>query len=360
MGVLSRRRFLATGAATSVIALGMPVRGHDAAGPGQWTPRADLPFPVQEIYPAPFWKSSGTGPSLKPTPFNIIVNAGGLAPGAPFDVSDRTLWYDPQTDLWGEGAPLPAPRHHLMLVNNNGYLYGLGGFARDAIGGWRMRADNWRLSDINGVWEPMSPLPHPQAEAACCSLGGFIHVAGGRAPAGSRNQDWSDHIDTDEHWVYDPARHRWSALAPLPTPRNSTACVAMNSVMFVIGGRTVSGGNSAAVEVYDPLSDRWDKVRPMPKAQGGLAAATLGGKIYVFGGEYFSPGGGGVFSDAWEYDPREDRWRAVADMTRPRHGLGAVAIGDAIYVVGGAAKAGGEETSAAVDAFTMTPSGAKP
>ena len=71
-------------------------------------------------------------------------------------------------------------------------------------------------------------------------------------------------------------------------------------------------------------------------------------------------GGGGVFADAWEYDPREDRWRAVADMTRPRHGLGAVAIGDAIYVVGGAAKAGGEETSTAVDAFTMTPSGAKP
>ena len=352
MNGLNRRQFLAAGATTAALTFGSRAGAHDQSL-GLWAARADMPFPVQEIYPAPFWKASEARPSLKPTPFNIVVNAGGLAPGAPYNVTDRTVWYDPQTDLWGEGALLPAPRHHLMLVNNNGYLYGLGGFARDAEGGWRMRADNWRLGDINGAWAPMRPLPHPQAEAACCSLGGFIHVVGGRAPTGSRNRDWSDHIDTDEHWIYDPALDRWHDLAPLPTPRNSTAGVIVNSVLFVIGGRTVRGGNSAAVEVYDPLSDRWDKARPMPKAQGGLAAAALDGKIYVFGGEYFGPGGGGVFSNAWEYDPREDRWRAVADMTRPRHGLGAVTIGDAVYVVGGAAKPGGEETSAAVDAFTI-------
>jgi N-acetylneuraminic acid mutarotase len=90
----------------------------------------------------------------------------------------------------------------------------------------------------------------------------------------------------------------------------------------------------------------------MPKAQAGLAASVLGGKIYVFGGEYFNAGGG-VFPDAWEYDPRTDEWRAVAAMPRPRHGLGAVTLDNAIYVLGGAARAGAEATSAALDRFEI-------
>ena len=47
------------------------------------------------------------------------------------------------------------------------------------------------------------------------------------------------------------------------------------------------------------------------------------------------PGGnGGVFSETWEYNPRTDKWRGVAAMPHPRHGLGAVSIGNAIYVLG--------------------------
>ena len=55
---------------------------HDAELPiGSWAPLADMPFPVQEIYPAPFWrKSENAGASLKPQSFNIVVNAGGLTP----------------------------------------------------------------------------------------------------------------------------------------------------------------------------------------------------------------------------------------------------------------------------------------
>jgi len=353
MNGITRRRFVAAGAAAGTCALGVRAIAHETNGPSVWTAKADMPFPVQEIYPAPFWKSGAASQSLKPQPHDILVNAGGLTPTKPFNVTDETVWFDPAANEWGEGAPLPAPRHHLMLVNNNRALYGVGGFARDANAGWRMRADCWRLDAIDGAWTPVASIPHPQGEAVCVSLGGFIHVVGGRAPAGSRNRDWADHIDTDKHWVYDAGADRWASAAPLPTPRNSAAGAVVNGVLYVIGGRTVGGGNTAAVEVYDPLSNRWDAVRPMPKAQGGLAAATLNGRIYAFGGEYFGAGGGGVYAEAWEYNPRTDRWRAVAPMLRPRHGLGAVTLRDAIYVVGGAAEAGGEATSAATDAFSM-------
>ncbi len=328
-----------------------PVAVAEETPPGTWTPLADMPFPVQEIYPAPFWKASA--PALKPKPFNILVNAGGLTADGQYNVTDVVTYYDPRDDRWRYGAPLPDARHHLALVNNNGYLYGVGGFARNAGGGWQMRANCWRTGAIDQPWTLMRPMPHPQAETVCASLNGFIHVAGGRAPSGSANRNWSDHIDTDEHWVYDAAANRWFSAAPLPTARNSAAGAVVNNALYVIGGRTVSDGNSAVVEVYDPLSDRWEQGRPMPKAQGGLAAAVSRGKIYVFGGEFFAPGGGGVFAESWEYDPGADQWRAVAPMPRKRHGLGAVAIDNIIYVLGGAARAGGNDTSAALDRFEI-------
>ncbi len=353
MRKFERRAVLAGGAALGAGAL-LPGRAFANGGPmGAWTPLADMPFPVQEIYPAPFRKAADPGPSLKPNPLDLLVNAGGLTPAGAFNVTDKVTFYDPAYDAWGFATSLPAPRHHLGLVNNNGFLYGVGGFARDRNGGWQMQAGNWRLTDLKGEWTPMAALPHPQAESVTQSLQGFVHVAGGRSPAGSRNSEWADHIDTDEHWYYDPRDNRWRALAPMLTARNSAAGAVVNGVLYVIGGRTVAGGNTTAVEVYDPLSDRWEKARPMPKAQGGLAAAALNGKIYAFGGEYFDPRPGGVFAESWEYDPDKDQWRAVAAMPRRRHGLGAVKLGEAIYVLGGAAKPSGEETSAALDKFEI-------
>ncbi len=345
---INRRSVLAGAAAA-----GLPLRAFaDDAPIGAWTPLASMPFPVQEIYPAPFWKAPERA-TAKPIPFNILVNAGGLTPDREYNVTDEVTFYDPYYDKWGFARPLPEPRHHIALVNNNGYLFAIGGFARNANGGWQMRADNWRIGAIGDDWAPMRPLPHPQAEMVCASVNGTIHVVGGRAPAGSRNREWDDHIDTDQHWYYDPAADDWFSAAPMPTPRNSSAGAVRNGVLYVIGGRTVSDGNVATVEVYDPLSDRWEQARPMPKAQGGLAAAVLGQKIYVFGGEYFTGAGGGVFAEAWEYDPYRDKWRAVAAMPRPRHGLGAVGLNNAIYVLGGAAQAGGNATSAALDKFEI-------
>ena len=88
----------------------------------------------------------------------------------------------------------------------------------------------------------------------------------------------------------------------------------------------------------------------MPQAQGGLAAASLGGKLYAFGGEFFD-NGGGVYPESWVYEPAADRWQALPDMPHPRHGLGAVVKDEAIYVIGGALKASGVETSALVEVF---------
>lgn len=78
----------------------------------------------------------------------------------------------------------------------------------------------------------------------------------------------------------------------------------------------------------------------MPTARGGLAAAALHGKIYVFGGEV-----PGVFSEDEAYDPATDIWRPMAPMPDARHGIGAVAVADTIFISGGGPVAGFGVTS---------------
>jgi hypothetical protein len=66
-----------------------------------------------------------------------------------------------------------------------------------------------------------------------------------------------------------------------------------------------------------------------------LAAASADGKLYVFEGEIPA-----VFAQTEEYDPAARVWRRVADMPTPRHGMGAVANGELIHVIGGGSVAG--------------------
>lgn len=362
----NRRETLFGVAAAGAGVLGIVgARAHPhPAPPGSWQSRADMPFPVQEIYPTAFERLVADPRVAKPASVRLLVNAGGMTPTprGPFAASAVTAIYDPTRDEWRYGPALPQGRHHLAVVTLHGRLYAAGGFASDAEGGWRMRAELWRLDDLNaGVWMPATPLPTPQAEAVAVALNGFLHIVGGRSPATSRNSHWRDHIDVDRHWAYDPRRDEWFERRPVPTPRNSAAGAVLGGLLYVIGGRTVRGGVLPTAEIYDPLSDRWDRIAPLPKSksrkaphgQAGLAAAAWNGKIYAMGGEWFDDAGGGVYADMWEYDPRADRWRAVAPMPRPRHGLGAVALDDGIYVCGGATSPGAKGTSAFLDRFTI-------
>lgn len=345
---MQRRRFLITAGAASLV---RPARAAPA-GDGAWAPRADMPFPVQEIYPALYRR--GDAP--------VIVNAGGLSPRLGDPVRRPTAVYDPAADEWTRGADLPEARHHLALAalgEPTPALHAIGGFRREGLNIWAMQTQNWRIEDVaTGPWEEARPLPAPQAEAMTLVHAGRIHMIGGRTPSGSRNRDWNDQTDIGVHRIYDPARDAWSEGAPLPAPRNSAAGAVLNGALYVVSGRTVAGGNTPACHAYDPAADSWREIAPLPapirqpapRGQGGLAAAPLNGRLYAFGGEWFA-GEGGVYADAWEYDPETDAWRAIAAMARPRHGLGAVAFNDVIYAIGGASKRGGNSTNGFVDAF---------
>ncbi|MEQ9314460.1 MAG: kelch repeat-containing protein [Henriciella sp.] len=304
--------------------------------PSGWRDGTSLPFPVQEIYPG---LHNGR-----------IHLAGGFVAedGRITGPTAEHHAFNPATGYWERETPLPAPRHHPQLISYRNSLYCIGGFQSgdDAI--WQMRGGVWRYDDADKSWNVAPAMPAPNGESVTAVADGLLFVIGGRLPKAERNLDWSDHTDVATNWMFDGSK--WRDAAPMPTARNSAAGGVIDGYIHVVGGRTVGGGNNSEHEAYDPASDRWERRAPMPKAQGGLAAAAVGDKLYAFGGEYFD-NGGGVYPDAWEYDALTDKWRHIADMPKPRHGLGAVAIGGDIYVIGGALKAGGTDTSAAVEIY---------
>jgi N-acetylneuraminic acid mutarotase len=309
-----------------------------------WMQATSLPVRTQEIYPAVL--------------DGRIYVAGGLSPdagGSGMGILDRAFRWSPDTDRggsWEEIAALPEPRHHPNLVGHAGSVFAIGGFRAGNGGAWNMIASNTRYDPVSGSWSEAAPLPEPLAETCAVSLGGTIHSATGRQPAGEANAGWPDHTDSGTHFVYDAGEDRWHRAAPNPHPRNSAAGAVLNGRFHIVGGRRVGDGNETRHEAYDPQSDVWHSLAPLPQGQGGLAAATVQGRIYAFGGEYFGPEGGGVYPQLWVYDPRADRWDAGPDMLTPRHGLGGVALDGRIFAIAGATGPSAQGTSARMEVLT--------
>lgn len=299
-----------------------------------WDVRADIPYRVQEVYPA-LHKGQ-------------IYLAGGFSPDLdPADqgISNRVYIYNPDSDEWSQGPSLPEPRHHPYLVSTGAELFSIGGFIAANGGQWSASKDIFRLNETTGSWEKVADLLIPQSETVAAYIGDKIYIASGRTPVGTQNANWNDQGDIDSLQVFNPSTLDVSFGQAASIRRNSGAGAVIDGKLYVVGGRVVGGGNVTANEVFDPATGQWRTLAPMPNAQGGIAAAALEGRLYVFGGEFFNNSGGGVYSESWEYNPATDAWSPIADMPVPRHGLGAVTVGDQVFVIAGATQAGGSGTT---------------
>ena len=70
--------------------------------------------------------------------------------------------YDPATDSWSIGAPLPTPRYALAVCSLNNKIYTFGGY-QGAFGTVTLRADNEQYDPSKDIASPVitSPTPSP-------------------------------------------------------------------------------------------------------------------------------------------------------------------------------------------------------
>lgn len=132
---------------------------------------------------------------------------------------------------------------------------------------------------------------------------------------------------------------KWVKLAPFPEPAEELVGAAAGGKLYVFLGIAPGWKPIGMVYEYDPATDKWTKKKPMPLLSHHVAFTEYRGKIYVFGGFKYPDSGPAAWvpiDNAWEYDPATDTWKALAPLPTKRGSPVAVAVGDKIYVIGGA------------------------
>lgn len=168
-------------------------------------------------------------------------------------------------------------------------------------------------------------------------IGGFI-LASLVAGCSSENSETDPTVSGDPGT--ETATGVWSEKAPTPTARSGFRNVAINGKVYVMGG--FSGGSRLGlVEEFDTSTQTWTNCgMPAPDngcasmitARSGFGATVVDGIIYIFGGRSEPTTWINVVE---AYDPANNIWTAKADMPTTRDGIGVVAIGTEIYLIGG-------------------------
>lgn len=141
---------------------------------------------------------------------------------------------------------------------------------------------------------------------------------------------------------------KWTKIAPFPEPSEEILGATANGKMYVFAGLAPLWKPKGLVYEYDPASDKWTKKNTMALPSHHVAFTEYKGKIYAFGGFVLPQTGPAAWvpiNNAWEYDPQADSWKALAPMPMKRGSSLAAAVGDKIYVIGGATTRGSNETS---------------
>jgi len=98
-----------------------------------------------------------------------------------------------------------------------------------------------------------SSMPTPRMAINSASVDGKIYIFGGVTKQGRI---------TSLVEAYDCATNKWTKKAAMPTRRGMAAAVALNKLVYVVGGRNANG-ITTAVEAYNTARNSWKKVKPL-------------------------------------------------------------------------------------------------
>jgi N-acetylneuraminic acid mutarotase len=191
-------------------------------------------------------------------------------------------------------------------------------------------------------WAKLAPFPDSSEEVYGSAAGGKLYVFGGLAPG------WTPKGLVYE---YDPATDKWTKKKNMPLFSHHVAVVELNGKIYVMGGFTKpQSGPTAWIPIdnaweYDPANDTWKALAPLPTKRGSPVATVVNGKIYVIGGATTNEGSKEagmhparphrVVGTNEVYDPATNTWEKRRDMPTPRNHAAIGAVNGKIYVIGG-------------------------
>jgi N-acetylneuraminic acid mutarotase len=175
-------------------------------------------------------------------------------------------------------------------------------------------------------WALLAEMPNPRGETASAVLDGKVYVAGGYTGL--------DFQTTALVSIYDVASNTWTAGPPLPAPRNHAAAATLDGVLYVSGG-TGPDGQPADNLWCLGRDGAWTDLPSMPGRRSAHRMVALDGRLYIVGGVGGLLSGPGMAGLELVFDPGTASWSQLAGMSPILDHLGAVAVGDRIWTIGG-------------------------
>jgi N-acetylneuraminic acid mutarotase len=277
------------------------------------------------------WQAQSPLPEPRAALLHAVVGSRLLAAGGTLWKEGRKIWsrrcdlFDPVTNSWSAGPPLPMPRADSAVVEAGGEFLFLGG-----------TSEGRALDDVlvfNGTgWRsrPEMRLPGPSSYAQAALVGRRIYLFGGLEKTGdiasARRDVWM--------WNLDAPRNGWLLVSQMPEPaRSNYAFAVLGGKAYIFGGVTSTGEgfrNLSDSWSYDFNSNAWLSLPSVPNATRAWSAAVWQGAILLLGGytEQFE-------SNVLSYSPRSRSFTYSGSLPRGLADVSVLAIDKDIYVTGG-------------------------
>lgn len=182
----------------------------------------------------------------------VYVQGGSIAPGEQ-DAESRLWIFDPATETWTEGAPMPARGRFLQQMATIGStIYVLGGIGLKAGEDGRMQRDMlteaWSYSEAAG-WRRLSYLPHFCAAGPTPApvIDGRIYLLGGD-DATVKGYTPQNHPGFHNFTLcYTPGTDTWADAGEMAVARAVLPCAEWNGLAVIVNGEQRPGKRSNQV-----------------------------------------------------------------------------------------------------------------
>jgi N-acetylneuraminic acid mutarotase len=175
-------------------------------------------------------------------------------------ISQRTAdMYDPITDTWTALQAMPTIRQHAAAAVVDTLIYVVGGRYFEEIedpnlSGWLLvNNDAFEIYDpTTDSWSRGAPLPTARGALAAATVDKRIYAFGGEYfPDGTATSPGTV-FDVTE--MYDPALGVWTTLAPMPIGHHAPSVTVLDDIIYLIGGASQAGlaGTSTSNQGFMP------------------------------------------------------------------------------------------------------------
>jgi DNA-binding CsgD family transcriptional regulator/N-acetylneuraminic acid mutarotase len=223
----------------------------------QWRQLSDKPTPVTDV--------EGVLIGEK-----IYIPGGRTASGEPTNILEV---YDPRSNSWAQGEPLPKAISSYALAGFEGKLYLFGGWD-----GEKALESVYVFDPIEEIWYERSEMGIAKHDHGAIALTNKILVFGGK----------DGEAVLKDVGVYYPSRdgnggRPWDDFVDLPEDQYQFGVVSISDTIFIFGGKKNESSTDIESKAYQFIDQNWQEIEP--EIYQGIInpkLVAIGTKIYIF------------------------------------------------------------------------------